>query len=341
MSKRSYIFFVALLVLLMILPVSISLSTGVNLPSEFGQGFNISAKETLTGKTIRFPDKNLEESIRQIINKPSGDIYDDEVRNIKRLDINQKNITKLQGIEHLTGLKTLYLMSNKISDIGPVSKLENLEELNLSYNKIADIGGLRNLTKLTDLYLDDNKIKEVYSLGGLHNLESLRMADNQIDDVTPLGGLRKLEHLVLARNNIKDIEALRSLTNLRSLDISDNQICFIEPIYGLRSKNLTSLWADGNDLPANFFREELYENFILSVLSPHISQAISNYYGEGRSYMDAGLLYMNQFGSGYKIKVRVRTFVGAHNPPYGDETIMIVKDHSGIRAKDFTHEDIK
>lgn len=83
------------------------------------------------------------------------------------------------------------------------------------------------------------------------------------------------------------------------------------------------------------------EEFILSMLSPYIESAIKQYYGEFRQYMGAGILSIEKYEGKFKLKIRVETFVGSHNPPYGIESMIITKDQSGIKVQDFKHEDEK
>ena len=66
----------------------------------------------------------------------------------------------------MTGLTTLTMSNNQVSDITPLSGLTNLEILMLDHNRISDIRPLRTLL----------------------NLEHLNVENNQISDITPLLG---------------------------------------------------------------------------------------------------------------------------------------------------------
>ena len=69
----------------------------------------------------------------------------------------------------LTGLTQLYLVSNEISDISPLS----------------------GLTGLTRLSLERNEVSDVSPLAGLTNLKWLNVGSNEIADISPLNGLRE------------------------------------------------------------------------------------------------------------------------------------------------------
>lgn len=83
------------------------------------------------------------------------------------------------------------------------------------------------------------------------------------------------------------------------------------------------------------------EEQFTGMLFPYIQEAIKSYYGENRAFMDAKLLELKKSGQGqytFTAKVQVTTFVGAHNPPYGIETITIIKDLGKIYVSNFVHE---
>lgn len=132
---------------------------------------------------------------------------------------------------------------------------------------------------------------------------------------------------------------LSILVNLRTIDISNNKINDISPLWNL--PNLTSLDFQGNPLPPYIYQQALYEDYILSTLFPYINEAIKQYYGEDRQFMNAGILDIKKEFGYYELKVRITTFVGAHNPPYGLDTMTIVKDRSEIYVKDYIHEEME
>ena len=80
----------------------------------------------------------------------------------------------------------LYLGSNQIVDISPLSGLTNLTRLRLDDNQIVDISPLSSLTNLTMLLLNYNKIVGINSLSGLSNLSVLYLSNNQIVDILAL-----------------------------------------------------------------------------------------------------------------------------------------------------------
>lgn len=91
-------------------------------------------------------------------------------------------------------------------------------------------------------------------------------------------------------------------------------------------------------------KEVLYRDFLLSQLSPYISKEINKYYGKPKSFdlFDSKVLGIKRLVNGsyyFEITVQVISYEGAHNPPYGIETITITKDYKGMRAMGFKHEE--
>ena len=67
----------------------------------------------------------------------------------------------------LTGLKELYLVSNKISDVSPLARLTRLNRLGLENNDISDISPLAGLTNLKWLDVNYNEISDFSPLDGI------------------------------------------------------------------------------------------------------------------------------------------------------------------------------
>jgi len=151
---------------------------------------------------IEWSDQNLENAVREILNKKEGAIRYMHVKGITSLSLSNKGISDISSLRYFTGLKELKLADNNISDLSALSELNGL----------------------TSLILGNNNIKDLTPLAGLTNLEVLSLYGNKITDVTPLANLTKLERLWLSDNQITDISALDNLTNLRMLKINGNPV---------------------------------------------------------------------------------------------------------------------
>lgn len=219
---------------------------------------NFSVKDSL----VTFKDENLEKTIRNVINKPSGNILKSDVEKITKLDLSYTTaaantgdygvtsdsftIKDLSGIENLTNLQYLDVDGMPISDISKLNGLTNLQSLNLSGTEVTDISALKELTNLQSLHLDDNEIGSIDTLEGLTNLQFLYLANTKISDISALKWLTNLKDLGLADNHINDISALKDLTNLQHLDLTNVQISDISALKGLT--NLEELDLDSAKL---------------------------------------------------------------------------------------------
>lgn len=194
---------------------------GKALKSEYKLHFNIKKDDS---NIVTFKDTNLEQEIRTIINKSTGDIYKSDVENIKELDIELDGIQDISGIENLSNLQKLDLYGNKISDLTPLQNLTNIQELNLGYNKLNDITVLKNLTNLKKLNLCVNQISDITTLKDLADLQQLDLEDNLLSNISALEGLSNLKTLDLDYNKISDIGPLNGLYNLQNISAYKNEI---------------------------------------------------------------------------------------------------------------------
>ncbi|MBW9156993.1 leucine-rich repeat domain-containing protein [Clostridium tagluense] len=213
---------------------------------------------------VTFTDKNLEQTIRNTIEKPTGNILKSDVEKITLL--NAIGITNLQGIEHLTNLTYLRLDNNEISNIEPLKCLTNLTDLYLSNNQISSIEPLKGLTNLKSLELFENQISNILPLASLTNLTNLYLSDNQINNIEPLKRLTNLKGLGLSNNQISNIDPLKDLTNLDLLYLSKNIIRNIEPLRGLTY--LTWLHLSNNQITdytpvSSYYNNLIGKDFIL------------------------------------------------------------------------------
>ncbi len=180
------------------------------------------ATEVLVAETpVSFPDSNLEQAIRDAIDKPTGDIYESDLTTLTCLSADTRDILDLTGLEYCAALTDLDLDDNQIVNISPVSGLTNLTRLYLYGNQIVDISPVSGLTNLTRLDLYNNQITDISPVSGLTNLTRLSLSYNQIVDISPVSGLTNLTGLYLNNNQITDLQSLVDNTGIDTDDIID------------------------------------------------------------------------------------------------------------------------
>ena len=198
-------------------------------------------------EVISIPDPNLASVIRETLDlAPDADITQLDMARLRKLTVENKQITDLTGLEHALRMNSLHLSRNQITDITPITGLTELIYLSLDENSIDDTTPLTGLTGLEYLYLYDNEISNITPLTGLTNVVDLSLDRNQISDITPLKGLTNVVDLSLNGNQISDITPLTGLTNVVDLSLNGNQISDITPLKGLT--NVVNLSLAGNQI---------------------------------------------------------------------------------------------
>ena len=114
--------------------------------------------------SVSFLDSNLENVIRETLNKSIGNISSGDLKTLTFFGADKQSISSLEGLEHATNLKRFYLWSNNINDITPLENLTNVQGLYLYSNNISDISLLQNFTDLKILGLGGNSISDIKAL---------------------------------------------------------------------------------------------------------------------------------------------------------------------------------
>src|SRR5690625_1122344 len=97
-------------------------------------------------------------------------------------------------------------------------------------------------------------------------------------------------------------------------------------------------YAEQNKIDYNLLSDTL-----VTLLNPHIAEAVEHYYGYNKSYglYDIEILSISreeEEGFRFRVKVQVNTFEAAHNPPYGKETIIFEVAIDKVEVIEFIHE---
>ena len=88
---------------------------------------------------------------------------------VKRLDISKTDVTNIDALGTLRGLKDLSLPDN-VTNLDLISGLKNLEYLEFRGKGLINIEKLKGLKKLKSLYLDKYKLEKIESIKKLISL---------------------------------------------------------------------------------------------------------------------------------------------------------------------------
>ena len=196
-------------------------------------------------QVVDIPDQQLRVAAYDALGIPTdASVTRADMLQLTGLDVTDRGIENLSGLEFSTNLTWLALGYNPITDLRPIAGLTKLDTLYMWATSVSDITPLANLTNLRFFHANYSDIADIHPVANLVKLEELALAGNGITDITPLANLVKLEVLDLAGNGITDIAPLTNLLKLDKLYLQDNQIVDVRPLAGLTS--LTVLAVENN-----------------------------------------------------------------------------------------------
>ena len=243
-----------------------------------------------SAQIVEIPDPNLKRAIQETLDM-ANDITVADMLQLTELEVRQKQIADLTGLEYATNLRRLILPHNNISNLNPLSELFQLDHLGLWVNPISDLSPLSSLAQLRGLDLAGCHILDITPLANLTglrwltlqwqqgtwitnikplenlvNLNNLRLSGNRIVDITPLTNLIELKTLWLDNNDISDITPLANLTMLQELQINNNRIIDYSPLDGL---SLARLDRDSIcELPGLPIQDRIENRNLPSIVQP-------------------------------------------------------------------------
>ncbi len=209
--------------------------------------FTLQYSGTLEGieiNEINFPDENFREWLTNSENingyGVDGILTPAEIADIKEIDVSQKNIADLTGINYFVVLTKLNCLRNQLTALD-VSELTNLTWLCCNNNQLSalDVSGLENLM---ELYCLSSKLSSL-DVSGLTNLTLLNCRDNMLTTLD-VSGLTNLKSLDCDGNQFSSLD-VSGLTNLTYLSCSNNNFTSLD-VSGL--SNLTELSCNNNNL---------------------------------------------------------------------------------------------
>ena len=170
---------------------------------------------------------------------------------IERLDLSNKGLTNLYGIEVYSNLKYLYCNDNPGLTKIDVSKLTKLERLECGRNGALTELKVNGLSNLQVLSCSQNQLTSL-DLTGLTNLRTLSCSQNQLTSLD-LTGLTSLEIFYCHKNWLThlDITMLPALTTLRCGSQKEGSGIWL--LLVMTQEQYTTMWPynkgfEGNEL---------------------------------------------------------------------------------------------
>jgi hypothetical protein len=166
-------------------------------------------------------DTNFEQALidLKLDDIKDGRLLRENAVKVLELNLANKSITDVRGIEAFTSLRTLWLTDNQVSMLD-ISKNVLLEYLYLSSNNLSTLD-ISNNPNLIQFYVSHNRL-QVLDLSKNTNLHILG-CDNNRFTVLNLSKNLNLRNLDVYSNQLKELNVSANV-KLRNLDAYDNQL---------------------------------------------------------------------------------------------------------------------
>lgn len=164
------------------------------------------------------------------------------LKSVLTLDLSNRNLTSLKGIEYFTNLQELNLSRNALVDSRPLEKLQSLVTLNIGFNQFELIEFTH--PHLEVLNIEENRLSSIEFVRSLESLVALDIRGNRVADLSPLENSNELHSLNIRDNHVKSLDELHNKHQLMNLNARDNQLTSIEPIVDLPLHE--RLYLEGN-----------------------------------------------------------------------------------------------
>lgn len=160
------------------------------------------------------------------------------IENVRSLDVSEKSLSDLSGIEYFVNLTSLDCKKNNLASLD-VSNLTKLTALTCNDNQLASLD-VSSLTKLSILYCQNNQLKTL-DVSQNTALWNLNCSNNQLSELD-VANNPKLQTLSCANNELTALDIEKN-TLLSTLYCNNNQLATLDV-----SKNtaLTKLYCYAN-----------------------------------------------------------------------------------------------
>ena len=210
----------------------------------------IASFENLERLTVRdYPDTNLKQLVplKSLNYLSLEDTVDSD--SIISTDKDKIRVKDYSAISVMGGLKSLYLNSDIIKDIGFIKGLPALEDLTLEDTAVISLASLSEVPALRSLtLLGNNKVQDFGPVGtapGLTSLSIDKMTSQPDPDLSSLSGLERLEI-----KGFMSISSIRGLSSLKELSIHNcnvDQADALSSLTGVERLTFYSVWnSQGN-----------------------------------------------------------------------------------------------
>lgn len=195
-----------------------------NCPGLTGNSFKFEPQNT-EPVTESFTDEKFLDIVREAIEKPTGDIYPDDLVDVTNLNVNNSGLTSLDGIEYMTSLENLDCTSNHLGELDLYSNKE-LKSVQCADNDLTDLD-LSGNAELTVVNASHNAL---FSINLSHSplVEEIDVTSNGLSSLN-LTTNTKLKNLYCSNNAIRSIDKIHLPVSINS-NLPQNVTTSFNPI---------------------------------------------------------------------------------------------------------------
>ena len=123
----------------------------------------------------------------------------------------------MEGLQHVTSLRSLWLGKNKIEHITSISQMQSLIQLDIQNNRLTSLYGIQDLTTLEELYLAHNKIPTLEYLPSVPTLNTIDISSNGLESLDGIEAQSNLSELWMNGSKFSKFDELTPLLSLKAL----------------------------------------------------------------------------------------------------------------------------
>ena len=140
------------------------------------------------------------------------------------VDSDKYSISSLEALSKLHFIKKLIINDNQLTDLSPLAEKRLLEELSVSGNAIDNILPLADVTTLKSLALENTLVNDINILEKMHELEVLNIAGTSVKNIKILVNCNKLEELNIANTPVKSLVPVQNIQTLKHVKAFNTKV---------------------------------------------------------------------------------------------------------------------
>ena len=219
--------------------------SALDYPDRIGEPPVTTQPDVLPGGQVHIPDPNLRAAIADELGKSvNAPITAEEMKGLRAIDLANKGVRDLTGLQFATNVTWLHLIDNQISDLSPIAGLMELREIWARGNVLSNLSPVRGLTNLTHLEFPGSPISDLSPVKGLTNLIYLNCNNTLVSDLSPISDLVNLEWLLMHHTNVSDMSPISGLINLKVIYFNNDTVSDISPFAGLANLEVFGTWGN-------------------------------------------------------------------------------------------------